>query len=392
MAPHSSPPSPSEAAATGGSPPADATRAPRFLVVGLGGIGGTILGGLLRQDAGVVGEVWGYTRNAEVARALRGRGAVLRGLSEPGELVAQVVESLPSAPGPFDFILLATQPTEVEAAAQDCLPLLAPDGALVVCPNGLCEERVARLVGEERVIGAVVTWGATHPEPGVFERTSAGGFTIGRLSGVADERLERLSMALEAVGPVEISTNLRGARWSKLAINAAISTLGTISGERLGPLMKLRIARRLGLEIVTETVNVARAQGIHLEKLSGVVDLEWLALTPDDQEARSGSAGLVARHTLLLAVGTRYRRMRSSMLSAIERGRSPGVEFLNGEVVAAGARLGLPTPINTRAMEVVQAISRGEAHSGIPTLRALAAEFGFFPDDVALLGITSGTP
>ena len=53
--------------------------------------------------------------------------------------------------------------------------------------NGLCEERVAAIVGERRVIGAIVAWGASMPEPGRYERTAAGGFQIGRLDGELDE-------------------------------------------------------------------------------------------------------------------------------------------------------------------------------------------------------------
>ena len=68
-------------------------------------------------------------------------------------------------------------------------------------------------------------------EPGVYDRTSAGGFAIGRLDGATDPSLEEIGRVLEAVGPVTQTQNLRGARWSKLAINCAISTLGTIGGD-----------------------------------------------------------------------------------------------------------------------------------------------------------------
>ena len=112
-----------------------------------------------------------------------------------------------------------------------------------------------------------------------------------------------------------------GARWSKLAINCAISSLGTVGGERLGVLMRHRFVRRLALEIMTETVLVARALGVRLEKVSGTLDLDWIALT-DAERVSAGSPGLVAKHALLLAVGARFRRLRSSMLAAIERGRA----------------------------------------------------------------------
>ena len=70
------------------------------------------------------------------------------------------------------------------------------------------------------------------PEPGLYEKTAAGGFTLGypfaRPGRALDVDDGVLARALESVGPVEITGNLRGKRWSKLAINCAISTLGTL--------------------------------------------------------------------------------------------------------------------------------------------------------------------
>ena len=71
-------------------------------------------------------------------------------------------------------------------------------------------------------------------EPGLYDRTAAGGFTLGRIAGPPDADLRELAALLEAVGPVELTDNLLGARWSKLALNCAVSSLGTIGGERLG--------------------------------------------------------------------------------------------------------------------------------------------------------------
>ena len=51
-------------------------------------------------------------------------------------------------------------------AARPALPHLASDGQVVVLQNGLCEDRIAAIVGAERVIGGIVAWGAAMPEPG----------------------------------------------------------------------------------------------------------------------------------------------------------------------------------------------------------------------------------
>ena len=355
--------------------PVLAVRRPRVLVVGCGGIGGNVAGALLRHAPGVLGEVVALSTNWEIARVIEEHGFRLRGRAGPRAVAGRVITALePDAP-PFDWILLATQPPQVEAAARDALPLLAPDGAFVTMQNGLCEERVARIAGAEKVVGAVVGWGASMPAPGVYEQTSEGGFTLGTLPGVSNPHLPELALLLEIVGPVAITDNLPGARWSKLAFNAAVSTLGTIGGDRLGPLMRRRFVRRLALEIMSEVVDVARAEGVKLEKLSGTMDLERLAL-PLGERAVRASAGLVARHALMLAVGTRYRRMRSSMLSAIERGRLPAVDFLNGEVIDRAQRHGIPVPVNTAAHAMVHAMARGERSPSVASLKVLWAELG----------------
>ena len=340
---------------------------PRLLVVGCGAIGGILAGHLLE----IGHDVSLLTTNSEIAAALRERGVRVTGDEPPVPAHARAVfEQLRPDVQPFDYIFLATQPPQVEAAAESAAAWLAADGRVVCFQNGLCEERVAKFVGPDRVIGAVVAWGAAMLEPGLYERTSSGGFSVGRPDGSRDSRLDHLARILEAIGPVSITDNLRGARWSKLAINCAISTLGTIGGDRLGVLMRQRYVRRLALELMTEVVAVARAENVRLEKVSGTLDLDWIALTPSERTA-AGSPGLMAKHTLLLAVGARYRRLRSSMLAAIERGRPPAVEFLNGEVISRAEQHGLTAPINRAARDLVWNIARGEAQASHSTLRAL---------------------
>jgi 2-dehydropantoate 2-reductase len=340
---------------------------PRILVVGCGAIGGVIAAHLaeLEHDVTVL------TTNAAIAGALRSRGLEVRGESPPApSLPKSVLESLDGGVSPFDYVLLAVQPPQVEAAARSSIGSLKSSGRMVCFQNGLCEERIGSFVGEDRVLGAVVAWGASMVEPGVYDRTSAGGFALGRLDGQSDPALEELARVLEAVGPVTLTSNLRGARWSKLAINCAISTLGTIGGDRLGALMRYRYVRRLALEVMTEVVAVARAERVRLEKVSGTIDLDWIALT-DAEAVASGSPSLVAKHGLMLAVGARYRRLRSSMLAAIERGRPPAVDFLNGEVVERAKTHGIPTPANSAARDLVWAIARGEARATHGTLQNL---------------------
>jgi 2-dehydropantoate 2-reductase len=342
---------------------------PRVLVVGAGGIGGITAGSLGEIGA----DVTVVSTNAQIRAAVERDGFRLRDDGEERRVYARIVDA-PPAGETFAVVVLATQPPQVEAAARTALPALADDGDMVVMQNGLCEERIAAIAGAQRVVGAIVAWGASMLEPGIYDRTASGGFTIGRLDGSSDARLRDVGGLLEAIGPVAVTDNLRGARWSKLALNCAVSSLGTIGGDRLGPLVAVRHNRRLAIELMTEAVEVAHAEGVRLEKVAGTLDLDWMALTPSEKKAPIGSPALAAKHALLYAVGLRYRRMRSSMLAAIERQRIPAIDYLSGEVVTRGERHDIATPVNKRVVETVWAIARGEEKSSRELLERLYSE------------------
>lgn len=346
---------------------------PRVLVVGSGAIGGTIAAHLRASGTAVCSLV----TNQKIRQALTTSGYRLRGHTRLDHVAgAEVIATAAEAPErSFDYILLAVQPPVVEQAATETRSLLSETGQMVCFQNGLCEERVARIVGEARTMGGVIAWGASMPEPGVFDRTSSGGFTLGRLSGQLDAPLFRLGELLSSVGPVSYTSNLLGARFSKLAMNCAVSTLGTIGGCSVGKLLERAFVRRLALEIISEAARVGNAAGVRFERLATTVDLE--SLTLQEGEARGAiRPSLWAKHGLLVGVGVRYRRLRSSMLQAIERGRPPAVDFLNGEIVVRGERFAIDTPVNRAAQGLVWSISRAELPSSMATLRKLYDETG----------------
>ena len=356
----------------------------RAIVVGCGGIGGCVLARLADVDRpgrarGQLRHVVGVAGNADIARAIGERG--LHAKLPYGERTVRVdivahassLSSLAASSG-FDFAFLAVPPNKLQAAAESVAPYLggvAGQGYFVTLANGLPEERLAARFGAERIIGGIVGFGASMIAPGVVEQTSDGGLTLGRLDGAIDEATQRCAAFLQAADDdIEFTTNLRGARWSKLAINCAISSLGTIGGDRLGALMRHRFVRRLCLEVMTEAVQVAVALQVKLEKVAGTLDLEWMALD-DDERMAPGSPGLLAKHTVLLAVGAKYRRLRSSMLQAIERGREPPVDWLNGEIVSRALALQVPVPVNLAVIDMVKAIGRKERTSSLQELRRL---------------------
>ena len=274
---------------------------------------------------------------------------------------------------PYDLCLLATKTTSLDRVLAEVQPVLGDHGSVVCMQNGLPEDRAAAVLGAERVIGCVVSWGATLLGPGHSARTSQGGFQLGRLQrrGGEDAAIERAAALLGQVLPTTTIDNLAGVRWCKLAVNCATSTLGAAGGDTLGRLMRKRVVRRLALTIWGELCAVAEATGVKLAPVMGGVDIRSLALTEADLRRRGGSLGLALKHTLLWAMGLRYRRMRSSMAVAIERGRTPEIDYLNGEIVRRGAALGIRTPVNAALVALIHDIVAKRQQPGLATLQAI---------------------
>jgi 2-dehydropantoate 2-reductase len=342
---------------------------PRVVVVGCGGIGGVIAARLTR--AGI--EVTPVTGNASIAEAIAKKGYQIQETTKekwqtPANQTPLV--SIQEAKGLFDVCLIATKATTLPQAVQDALPFLTPEAEIICLQNGLPESHAAKIAQRSRVLGGVVGFGATMKSPGVYECTSAGGLQIGK-PYIESPDLEKVVSLLNQALPTKITQNLTGVRWSKLAINAATSTLGALGGERLWPLLQRRFVRRFVLEIWSELVEVSQAAGISLEKVGGTLDIKRMALNPKERGAKLGSASLTLKHSVLLAVGMKFRRMRSSMLVALERGRTPEIDFLNGEIVRQGKTLGVPTPVNARLVEAVHQLMSRQATPSIAFLRSV---------------------
>lgn len=337
----------------------------RIAVVGVGGVGGVCATGLVNAGYSVTGVSGNESISEEIQK--NGLRADVDGQSHISKF--PVYARLPTETPAFQLVFLAMPPNHMQSAVADLLPFLSEDSIIVCFQNGLAEERLQRIFPELKIVGGIVSYGASMWAPGHVEKTSAGGYTVGSLSGNVDDQIRLVARVLSDCDPVDVSLNLRGARWSKLAINCAISSLGTIGGQRLGSLMRHRFVRRLCLETMTEVTQVAIKDGVNLEKVAGTLDLEWLALD-EDERLTTGSPSLIAKHAVLLAVGAKYRRLRSSMLSAIERGREPPIDFLNQEIVDRSENHGIPAPINRALCAQVRRISAGEDKPSIQLLRA----------------------
>ena len=335
-------------------------RPPRVLVVGAGAVGSVLAASLWR--AGVPVEV--LTKPVQAAEAAARDGLSVGGVGFETRFAARptVTAQAGDLQRP-DCVFLATKALHVAGALEEIGPKLGTQSIVVVMQNGYCEEEVAEIVGPERVVSCTVRWGATLASPTRSVRTSAGGFTIGRLQRAGDgvdETLLTVAGLLETCAPVRVTPNVLGARYSKLVLNACMTTIGAVTGLRLRDILARPAGREMFIRAATEGVRTFRALGVRLEHVDGL-NLSWLCVEPGRKwpELRRARAEFALRVLRLLRGG-----ILSSSLQSLRRGERTEIDYLNGYIVRKAREVGLDAPVNALLAERVHEIERGEREIG----------------------------
>jgi 2-dehydropantoate 2-reductase len=346
----------------------------RIGIIGLGAIGGATAARLLASQRD--GETFVLACGSE-ERAARLCKSGLRVRDRSTELVAHSSHFVASLgdddAGLFDLIILCVRGDATAAALESAAACLSPDGVLVSLQNGLPDARVAERLGSRRALGAMIGWSATSTGEGLITITGRGGFVLGAHDprSVPHAQLEQTRELLARAFPTRLTDNLIGARFAKLALNCAISTLGAVSGLSFGELAQRKVARTLALRCIAEVVQIAAARSVRMGKVSGL-DPRWLA-----DFGRADLHSLLTRplrHALFLLAASQRPHQRSGMLERLRAGRTSGqAEELNGAVVEQARLAGLTAPLNAALLARVHAIERSEATIAPEALELLAS-------------------
>ncbi|HEY3726274.1 MAG TPA: 2-dehydropantoate 2-reductase [Solirubrobacteraceae bacterium] len=312
------------------------------LVVGGGAIGG-VTAALM---TGKVRRVMVLDANRDHVERLRDPGLQFDCLGDQRTVALDAYADPDELPAEAEFALVTLKAAYLEPALT---PLRERAQTFVSLGNGLVQDRVADLVGGDRLLIGTVEWGATNLGPGRLAQTTRAPFVIGEPDGSQSDRLHRLAAVLETAAEARISPNIRGQVWSKLLINSTWSGLGVVSGLLYGEIADHPVGRRVARAVWREGVEVGHAQGLELQKQIGV--------RPEDLAAEDEAVADAAIDTMMQRVAP----TKASMLQDIERGVPCEVGVINGAVVQRGSEHGVPTPLNAEIVEIVRGYERGDA-------------------------------
>jgi 2-dehydropantoate 2-reductase len=330
----------------------------RIAIYGAGSLG-TILGAYISK-AGV--EIELINRNKAHIEALQTKGAHITGTVE---FTQPVVAYTPDQMnGEYDVIFLMTKQQHNAEVVTMLKEYLAADGALVTFQNGLPEVQIAEILGEDRVLGCTVAWGATLQEPGVCELTSATdalSFSLGAISPKKNRHFDKIKEVLEHMGTVDVEENFIGTRWSKLLINASFSGMSAVLGCTFGEAAAPRESRKIVQALIKECIDVCAKGGIRIEPVQGKDIVKLLDYHNPIKKA-------VAYMIIPIAI-RKHAKLKASMLQDIEKGKLTEVDAINGAVCAYGKKVGFPTPANDKVVEIIHKIEKGELKPSFENLK-----------------------
>ncbi|MEU5624579.1 MULTISPECIES: ketopantoate reductase family protein [Streptomyces] len=297
----------------------------RIAVIGAGGVGGYF--GARLAAAG--NEVTFVARGAHL-EAVRRSGLVVH--SPLGELRTSpdsVVGSI-SELGPADLVLVAVKLWDTEDVADQLRSSAAREAPVLSLQNGVHKDAVLRgRLTDEQVLGGVCFISAFIEEPGVVRHNSAlqkvilGPYRPGRSATSRSVLAAFRDAGIEA----EASDDIERTIWEKFVFLVGLSaTTATVRGP-IGVVRSNEQSRRLLLDVMAETVAVARACGVRLDSDFAGDRLDFCDTLP--------------------------AAMTSSLHNDLENGNRLELPWLSGGVVDLADRLGVPVPRNRTVADIL---------------------------------------
>ncbi len=322
----------------------------KVLVVGAGAIGGTVA--VLLKKEGY--DIRIKCHIPEIKELIETKGFYLHGAKGEHHVDFKCYHEVSEfGDEKFDIIIIATKYAHVAASAKMILPYLAEGGIIVGMQNGILTEELAEIVGRDKAVGCMIGFGATRNADNDVTMTSLGEYYVGMLDGRKTPMLEKFAEMLSNVVPAQVTLDIKGRQYSKLIINSCINAVAGITGQTLGVILKDVRAQDLFLNIAREGMAVAKAMNIKVPKYGKLLEYRFLAFS--NAKWYNSIVKIVVR-----MVGKLYSNVKPSTLQSIEAGEKTEIDILNGFFVENGLKYKVPTPVNTKLVQMIHEIEEGK--------------------------------
>ncbi|WP_137152671.1 ketopantoate reductase family protein [Devosia sp. FKR38] len=307
----------------------------RIAVIGAGAMGG-LFAARLAQSGHAVSLV-------EVSRPLI-EAISTNGLRLTG-VFGDTINAMPIGPADhyrqaFDLVIIFTKGIHTTSALTAAQHLIGAQTWALTVQNGIGNvEAIQQFVPEQRIVMGMTNWPSTPREPGFVSVPGTGEVRIWSADGRDSEQLRLVGKALDDAGlNCQLDPMVKIAIWEKLAFNAALNSTAALTGLTVGEMSESAEARDVVFAVVAETVAVALAHGIGVDR----------------GHIQAAVAHAFANH------GTH----KPSMLQDRLAGRAMEISTITGAVGKAGRDLAVPTPVTSTLASLLTALERAPNPGG----------------------------
>lgn len=346
----------------------------KIAIIGAGAIGGYVGAHLAKAGEDVVLiDAW-----PEHVDAIRAHGLNVSGMDERDNFkipvrilhISDVQQLVREAA--IDIAMISVKSYDTDWATALILPYLAPNGVIVSLQNSINEDRIAAIAGWGRTMGCTVnTIGGELVKPGhVIRTTSTGnrqhvGLSVGEVHGQVTKRAEMVAALLDHAEYAAPITNLWGARWSKLVINAMRNGLSAVTGMSGKERDLNEKTRLLSIRLGSSAIRIGEAMGLSLEN----VGLDFAILA----RAGEGDPDALVKITdqIVGRLANLADEQRPSMGQDIIKGRRTETDFINGLVARRGKEVGIDTRLHERLNDLVKEVEAGRVSPSLALVKDL---------------------
>lgn len=233
--------------------------------------------------------------------------------------------------GEVDLVVMFVKAGDSNQALKNHKSLIGKNTILMTLQNGSGHEHVmGDYAVQENIIIGTTQQGAYKIAPNCVVHSGGGETAIGAIVGDTNRFLYIANTFLESGFPCKVADKVKGMIWNKLMINASSSVLSGVLQTNQGYVEQNDYAWNLAKKLIQELCAVATAEGYPFD--------------PEEQIAR------IKKHLQNAPSGY------TSIFEDIKNARKTEVDVINGAVVAAGHRLGIPVPTHEYMVELVHAM------------------------------------
>ena len=334
----------------------------RYIIFGAGAVGSTIGGLLIRAGFDVI-----LVARPAYAEALR-RGIRIEQDGEEISFKADAVTAAAEvAPTPRDIVLITTKSQSTAEVVEDLFAVYGPSVPVVCLQNGVRNEAIAA-ERFARVYAGLVFLSAVQLRPDLITLPAGRTLAFGCYPAGVDGTAQRIAADLTGAGlEAMASAHVMAMKWGKLITNLNNST-HAIVGYWLERGMVDPEFRKLMLGVREEGLRVVEAAGIAVEP-------------PEDEPSpiriRKMTEALRRPPKLDGYDEESGHRTYPSMWQDLYLGRkSIEADFLNGDIIELGKRVGIPTPYNSTLLEIINRMMAEGLKPGIYTPSELHSLLG----------------